>query len=118
MDKNLTLKIEPPDLDKSFQVVKFVGELDKSGHGEIRDELDDFINTFKLKTLVFDFTDLKFINSEGIGYIMEINNHLKGLDQSLVIVGLLPNVADVFKAIGLSEVVEIHKSLDAFLNSK
>lgn len=117
MEKNLTLTIGKPDEVKGYMVVKFSGELDKAGHVDIRDVLDDVVDKFVLKTLVFDFTGLKFINSEGIGYIMEINNHLAGKKQKLVVVGLASNVADVFKAIGLKDVVEIHKSLDSFLSS-
>ncbi len=117
MEKNITLSIGKPDEAKGYMVVKFVGELDKAGHAEIRDELDDAVDKFILKTLVFDFTGLKFINSEGIGYVMEVNNHLTSKKQELVVVGLAANVADVFKAIGLKDVVKIHKSLDSFLNS-
>jgi len=117
MEKNLTLTIENTNEEKSYQIIKFIGELDKAGHSEIRDFLDDIVDKFSLKTLIFDFSALRFINSEGIGYVMEINNHLKAEERSLVVIGLLPNVADVFKAIGLGDVIEVHKSLDSYLNA-
>ncbi len=113
MQVNLKIALEP--LKDDCQVIKFEGEFDKAGHSEISDELDKAVKDFKGKNLIFDFTRLKFINSEGIGYLMEIHTHLVKEDKKLVIVGLNAHVKDVFKTIGINEIVAIHESLNAFL---
>ena len=116
MKPNLTIDVKQPPKDKDYQVIVFNGEFDKAGHSEVKEELEKAIEDFSEKNLVFDFSGLKFINSEGIGYLMEIHTHLVQRGRKLVIVGVKPNVADVFKAIGIQEVVPIHKDLTTFLN--
>ena len=88
----------------------------KAGHSDINDELEGIVKGFEGKNLIFDFNRLKFINSEGIGYLMEIHTHLIKKDKKLVIVGLNSHVADVFKTIGINEIIPVYKDLGAFLN--
>lgn len=118
MGPNLSVKIVTPEKEQNFQVVKFIGEFDKAGHAEIRDELDKCVDDFSLKFLIFDLAELKFINSEGIGYLMEIHTHLVQRERQLVIVGVNSHVMDVFEAIGIAEVIPIYESLNDFLKNK
>ncbi len=110
------LQIRPQELKDDCQVVKFEGEFDKAGHSDISKELDETVKGFEGKVLAFDFSRLKFINSEGIGYLMEIHAHLVKKDKKLIIVALNPNVADVFKTIGINEIIPVFADLDSFLN--
>ena len=99
-----------PHCKKAFKV-------DKAGYTDVKDELNKSIEDFELKYLIFDFTNLKFINSEGIGYLMEVHTHLVQRDRKLVIVGLNAHVQDVFETIGMSEIIDSHAQFDDFLNS-
>ncbi len=116
MHKNLTITVEPVAGNEAVKVVKFSGEFDKAGHSEVREELDSLVKQFEGKHLIFDFGGLKFINSEGIGYLMEIHTHLMNRDKALVIVDLNSHVKDVFKTIGISEIIDLYDSLEDFLN--
>ena len=113
MQANLKISISP--LENNNQVISFDGEFDKAGHSEISEELDNAVKDFQGTNLIFDFTRLKFINSEGIGYLMEIHTHLIKKDKKLIIVGLNSHVADVFKTIGMNEIIPISDTLDDFL---
>ncbi|MBI4975228.1 STAS domain-containing protein [Candidatus Peregrinibacteria bacterium] len=115
MQRHLLISIEPSGADSNYQVIKFDGELDKAGHTEIKEELDKIVLEFPKKTLVFDFKNLKFINSEGIGYLMEIHSHLVKTDKKLVIIGVNSHVNDVFKAIGITQLVPLFDDFDSFL---
>lgn len=117
MGPNLSIVIQDLDEKSNSQVVKFTGEFDKAGHIEIREELDKFVEGFSLKSMIFDFSELKFINSEGIGYLMEIHAHLVQRDRQLVIVGPNSHVNDVFKAIGLSEIIPLFNCVNDFLKN-
>jgi anti-sigma B factor antagonist len=116
MDKNMDLKVDSPDKDNKIQVVYFEGEFDKAGFSEIKDELEKTVKGFDQNYLIFDFTKLKFINSEGIGYLMEIHNLLSESKKDLVIIGVNAHVKDVLAAVGIAEVIAFHASLEAFLN--
>lgn len=117
MSKILNIDVSPA-VDGKYQVISFEGEFDKVGYEGVRDELNAALKNFKVAYLVFDFASLKFINSQGIGVLMEINGDLISRDAKLVIVGSNAHVADVFKAVGLDQVVTLKSSLKNFLADK
>lgn len=112
----MNITIDQPNEEKGFSVVHFAGNFDKAGHSEVRDQIDEIVLNFPLKTLVFDLKNLKFINSEGIGYLMEIHTHLVQRDKQLVLVEPNAHVADVFETIGIAEIIPVHKSMSHFEN--
>lgn len=116
MEPHLTIDSQEHSGDVNYTVVSFSGEFDKAGHNEIQDDLSAIVKEFSGKYLIFDFTNLRFINSEGIGYLMEVHTHLAQRDRKLVIVGVNSHIADVFKTIGIAEVVALRPSLSDFLN--
>jgi len=117
MQKNLSIEINSKNSDEKYDVVKFVGELDKVGHSDVDVELEKFVKSFTKKILVFDFAGLKFINSEGIGYLMEIHAFLMKNDKKLVIIGANSHVEDVFNTIGIQEIISIYANLTEFKSS-
>ena len=100
----------------NHQVVKFSGEFDKAGLTAVKGELNAAVKAFEGTHLVFDFSNLKFINSEGIGYLMELHGHLTKTDKKLAIAKPNAHVADVFKAVGIGDILPICGSVDACLS--
>lgn len=117
MQTNLKVSMIDSPKDSTYQVMKFVGEFDKAGHADVREDLNSKVRAFSGTSLVFDFTELKFINSEGIGYLMEVHAHLLKKDKKLVIVGINDYVKDVFSAIGITEIISVYDSLEDFLKN-
>jgi anti-anti-sigma factor len=117
MNKTLIITVSPLNKEKRFQIVDFNGDFDKAGFTDIREQLNGAVKSFVGSKLVFDFTKLKFINSEGIGYLMEVHAHLVKDSKQLIIVGANSHVKDVFGTIGLSEIITLYPSLDAFLKA-
>ncbi|MFA6992163.1 MAG: STAS domain-containing protein [Candidatus Gracilibacteria bacterium] len=117
MPTTLSISELPVDAGNNYKVIKFAGAFDKSGYSDINSQLDSILSTFaemdstSMRTIVFDFTDLDYINSQGIGIIMEIHNDLKDHSKKLVIIGVKPNVQDVFTAIGMNELVQVYATL-------
>lgn len=112
-----TFQIFVDKAEDFYQVVRFHGEMDKSGYTEVKANLDEIVNGFKLKTLVFDFSNLKFINSESIGYLTDVYSRLYKNDQALVLVGPSQYVSDVLKTIGILEIIPVFETLGSFLSS-
>ena len=67
--------------------------------------------------MVFDFKKLKFITSEGIGYLMEIHTHLIKNDLQLVLISANSHVKDVFDTIGIKEIIPLFDNITDFKNS-
>ena len=116
MEPTLNIKVEKPNKKKDYQVVKFAGEFDKAGHLDIREELDIVVKDFKMTSLIFDFTSLKFINSESIGYLMEMHTHLVKRKKKLVLIKPDAHVKEVLNTIGIADVIPTYTTLDAYLN--
>lgn len=114
MQATLKMQISDPDAIKGYQVLTFIGEFDKIGYSEINDQLEKIVEDLHVPTLIFDFHELKFINSEGIGYLMEVHSRLMKADKQLVIVGSRDHIKDVFDAIGIAEIITTFDKLSDF----
>lgn len=109
---NLTVSVSPAPSASLYEVATFAGDLDKSGLASVKERLESLAAQFSGRYLVFDFSQLNFINSEGIGFLMMIHTRLAKAGKSLVIVNAKPNVKDVFSVIGLLQVIEYFDSLE------
>lgn len=122
MQETLNIKVENIPSSPDLALVKFKGDLDKAGFGEIKPVLDEEVKKFADEagkmSLIFDFAELGFINSESIGYLMEIHTHLSHRGKKLIIVGANAHVADVLTAIGMTDIVPEFPTLEDFLKQK
>ena len=103
--------------DGDYKLVKFTGDLDKAGLEAVKDQLDKLVDSLEEKRIVFDFTDLNFINSEGIGFLMTLHIRLTKKEKDLIIVGAADHVYDVLKVIGLINVIKIFNTMTEFKES-
>ncbi len=116
MMPTLRIEVVSPEQGQNFQIVKFFGSFDKAGQSDVKEVVEKCVKDFALKSLVFDFAALDFINSEGIGYLMEMHTHLVQRDRRLVIVSVNNHVKDVFKTIGIAEIIPLFDDLADFLS--
>jgi anti-anti-sigma factor len=116
MEPTLKINLKETSAGQNYQVVEFHGDFDKAGHTDVRPELDKIVKEFVLADLIFDFADLKFINSESIGYLMEIHAHLVKIGKALKIVGANEHVKEVLQTIGIAEVIPMYNDLNSYLN--
>ena len=117
-DYKASIEMQVRKFDKeNFVVASFKGELDKAGLDVVKEELNTLAEEFQSKYLVFDFTELNFINSEGIGFLMTIHYRLSKREKELVVVGAADHVHDVLSVIGLLTVIKHFKTLEEFKTS-
>ncbi|MDX9970985.1 MAG: STAS domain-containing protein [Candidatus Gracilibacteria bacterium] len=102
---------------EGYLIFEFTGDWDKLALTEKKLELNQIINDFNGKTIIFDFTDLSYINSEAIGYLMQINGFLLSIDKIFVLVGVKKNVKDILEAIGIFEIIPAYSTVKEVLNS-
>lgn len=111
MSEKLKIDLKDFDSENNLQVVNLTGDFDKAGYNDVKADLNKMVKTFEGKTLVFDFGGVQFINSEGIGYLLEVNNFLAKKDKKFVIIGVSKYVDDIFQTIGIHDIVKIHDKL-------
>lgn len=96
-------------IQKNKLYAKVVGELDHHSAAEIKEQTDNKIISGGISTLIFDFSNLTFMDSSGIGVIIGryklmqslggrvyIISGNKNVDRILALSGI-PNIIDVFQ---------------------
>ena len=114
---NLQIDIQPSQKDQHYQVVVFRGDLDKAGLSCVKQDLEALTGRFVGQYLVYDLTQLHFINSESIGFLMTMHSRLAKANKSLVLIGACDNVKDVFQVIGLFHIMRYYENLASFLET-
>ena len=87
-------------------VVSLAGELDHSAAGHVRVELDALIADTHARSLVFDLSQLRFMDSSGIGLIIGRYKLMKRQGGSVAIAGSNPRIDRIFEMAGLYQLVE------------
>ena len=95
----------------SFKVVIFQGEIDCLNTPIYRQKLSEFIEMSQ-GDLVFDFHDLTFIDSSGIGLILGRYNQLKFDNRKLILTGLNPVAYRLFELTGLFQIMPYYETIE------
>lgn len=86
-------------------VFKFYDELGASEINTIRKEVIDQINIAKVEVVVFDFSNVTFIDSSAIGFILGRYKQLVALNMNLIIVGINPTIKKILKLSGMMQII-------------
>ncbi len=97
------------------KVVHLSGDLDEMNIEILQKTVDPFLEDLGLKTLIFDFSGLRFINSKGIGYLVSVHTHLSKDARVLMIISASEAVMDVISLVGLTSIIPYFETLDEAL---
>lgn len=87
-------------------VIAYVkGELDHHLASKIRDEVDEKLSS-KIKNIIFDFSELDFMDSSGVGMIMGRYKKVGAFGGRVIITAPKPQVKRIIKISGLSNIVK------------
>jgi stage II sporulation protein AA (anti-sigma F factor antagonist) len=100
MNKNYEIKISSQNV-----LVKFSGDIDDSVCPIYKEEISNQIKVNKNKDFVFDFKNVTFIDSSGIGFILGRYNQLKGYKKKLYVSNTNPQIKKLFKISGIYSIV-------------
>lgn len=110
----LVVKVEEPENNLDYRLVKFIGDMDTFGLDSVRTTLEECAEKLENSTLVFDFADLNFINSESIGFLHTIHLKLSEKKKTLVVINATARVKDVLEVIGMFSMIKYFDSLQDF----
>ncbi len=87
-------------------VVKLSGELDHHLSAELRDALDREINIHDIKNIIFDFGDVNFMDSSGIGMIMGRYKLIKAKGGKVMVIRPQKQVDRILEMSGIKKILE------------
>lgn len=86
--------------------IRLSGELDHSTASEIRAEIDELIDRFNVRKLIFDLSELDFMDSSGIGLIIGRYKRMARKGGSVAVSGTGVHIDRIFDMAGLYQLVE------------
>lgn len=92
-------------------VTKVSGELDHHVAQKIRNETDMRIVRGRVKNLIFDFTDLSFMDSSGIGVVIGRYKLVKSCGGNVAIIASNAGVNKILNMSGIPRIINIYPSL-------
>jgi len=99
--------------DMPAKLVKVKGQLDESNVDEQAKKLYELIesNASGLN-LVFDFSELEYMNSKSIGYLTDWYGKLNAVNGKILIAAARENIVDILQVVGLTQLIPCVGSLD------
>ena len=91
---------------------KIVGEIDHHSAAEIKDSVDSKIISEGVSTLIFDLTNLTFIDSSGIGVIIGRYKLIKSLGGQMYIISSNKSVDKLLALSGIPEIIKVAQTAE------
>ncbi|GAA4566617.1 hypothetical protein GCM10023193_43670 [Planotetraspora kaengkrachanensis] len=99
-----------------WTVIKVCGELDLVTEDTFRMVVDSALAVTP-RRLMFDLSDLTFIDSRGLGVLFEAYHSMEP-DDRMVMVGVRPRIQELFIVLGLAGHISIYPTLDDALKAE
>ena len=85
--------------------ISLIGELDDCASGYARDVIDDKLRKYTYNNVVFDMSDLTFMDSTGIGVLIGRYKYLKNKRVDAYISNPTSTVEKIFRMSGIYEIM-------------
>ena len=92
--------------NRNTLTIRLIGELDHSMAAQIRAEVDELVSDSKVRRLIFDLSDLHFMDSSGIGLIIGRYKLMSRRGGSVAVSGPRTHIDRIFEMAGLYQLVE------------
>lgn len=99
-------------------IVSLQGDLDHHVTEKIRMEIDDMISRQKIFTVAFDFRNVSFMDSSGIGLIMGRYKKIKPAGGEIYVSNLNCRIQRIFGLSGLNGITRQSHEIDCIINKE
>ena len=92
--------------------INFKGEIDSSNVSKIKDKLNKLRRNYKPHKIYFNFEEVGFIDSAGIGLILGRYNEYRLEHISLILIGVNKQIKKLFVISGINQLMDIYESVN------
>lgn len=92
-------------LNRDMIKVNLKGEIDHHAVLVIRQDIDNYIEKQKIKKMLFNFKDVSFMDSSGVGMIIGRYKKLQNVGGRIGVVNLTPKIKKIFQMSGLFNLI-------------
>jgi len=97
-------------LKRGVLIVKVEGELDMHITHEFRQQVDNALESSKVKHILFNLEDVTFIDSSGLGVILGRYKKICALGGRVLMSHVQPQVLQILELSGLLKIIKIYNS--------
>ena len=101
--------------EKRALLVHLFGELDHHTAGEVKEEADRMLRSTNAVSIIFDFTQLSFMDSSGIGMIMGRYKKVRTLGGKVVAYGVNAQIMRIMEMSGIDKIIKLTTDYDRAL---
>ena len=95
-----------------YLIIRPEGDLDHHVAEEIRVQADELMDLYRISHVIFDFSDITFMDSSGVGVIMGRYRKVLYVGGSVSIVGMSERVEKIFRMSGLSRITRQYEKIE------
>ena len=92
--------------------IQMKGEIDHHSVQGLREKIDHTFDPTDCRQIVFDFENVTFMDSSGIGMIIGRYKNAKKRGGTVSIVGMNPEVGRIFQISGLAKIIDSYATLE------
>lgn len=98
------------EIKRNCLTIRLSGELDQSNVGSLKKRVAEIVKKYSIVNLVFNFKDLEFMDSTGIGFIVGRYAEVKRKGGTIVICSMNPTIEKIFNLSGLKRICKVANS--------
>lgn len=93
--------------EKRMLLVRLTGELDHHSAAKIKEEADGKLCTTNAVNIVFDFSELNFMDSSGIGMLMGRYKKVRTLGGKVIAFGVNAQILRIMEMSGIDKIIKL-----------
>lgn len=93
------------------------GELDHHSIEYVREKIDSQIMKSSIRNLIFDFSDVNFMDSSGIGVIMGRYKNIKKINGNAALINVNLHIRRILEMSGILKIVPIYDNIEHAISS-
>jgi stage II sporulation protein AA (anti-sigma F factor antagonist) len=103
--------------NRNLRVEFLYAELDHHIAGEVREELDAIITEHSIKNIIFDFKNMKFMDSSGIGVVIGRYKKIAKDGGKVGVINVSTQVKKIFDLSGMNKIIGVYNTYEDAVSS-
>jgi stage II sporulation protein AA (anti-sigma F factor antagonist) len=98
------------DVIKNTLVAELFGELDHHAAEKARDKIDEAVDNYGVQNLIFDFTNVSFMDSSGIGMVLGRYRKMNETEKKIAIVSCSKAIRNILNMAGVFSLMDYYNT--------
>lgn len=103
--------------DKNLFIEFTATELDHHIANEVRMEIDDVLNSKQIRNIIFDFKNINFMDSSGIGVIIGRYKKISSENGKVSVINTSSRVKKIFDLSGMNKIIGTYDTYEEAISS-